>query len=114
MRPGDRRPGSSPRAVSLPDEPTRSQYRLIDGWLAERPDIRGVLDRLQHHVAAGAVAPEDVVLLAKKWEDTLPPRRGVVKQLRDFMQLKLGLDLSAFSRKRPRRRRRRNGKRPLL
>jgi hypothetical protein len=87
---------------------------LINDWLAERPNIRGVLDRLQDHVAAGVMSPEDVVLLAKKWEDTLPPSRGVVKDLRDFMQLKLGLDPAAVSTKRPRRRRRRNRKRPLL
>ena len=113
MRPKDRRHKSSLRPASLPDEPPRSQHQLIDGWLAERPGIRGVLDRLQHYVAGGAVSSEDIVLLAKKWEDTLPPRRGVVKHLRDFMQLKLGLDLAAVSRKRPRPRRRRNGKRPL-
>lgn len=113
MKPSDRRPKSSPRPASLPDNPSRSRHQLIDAWLSERPDIRGVLDRLQDHVAAGAVSPEDVVLLAKKWEDTLPPRRGVVKHLRDFMQLKLEFDLAAFSRKRPRRRQRGNGKRPL-
>jgi len=113
VTPRDRRPRSSPRTASLPDKSCRSQHQLIDEWLAERPDVRGVLDRLQHHVAGGAVSPEDVVLLAKKWEETLPPRRGVVKDLRDFMQLKLGLDLSALSRRRLRRRRRKNGKRPL-
>lgn len=113
MRPKDQRPKSSLGPVSLPDKPCRSQHQLIDGWLTERPDIRGVLDRLQHHVAAGTVSSEDIVLLARKWEDTLPPPRGVVKQLRDFMQLKLELDLAAFSKKRPKRRRRRKDKRPL-
>ena len=113
MRPKDRRRKSSLRPASLPDKPPRSQHQVIDGWLAERPGIRSVLDRLQHHVGAGAVSSEDIILLAKKWEDTLPPRRGVVKNLRDFMQLKLGLDLAAFSRKRSSRRRRKTGKRPL-
>jgi len=114
MRPRDRRPKLSPRS-SLPlGSQSRSPHLPIDTWLVERPDIRGVLDRLQGYVAVGAVSREDVLLLARKWRDTLPPRRGVVKQLRDFMQLKLGLEIAAVSRKRPRRRRRRNGRRPLL
>jgi hypothetical protein len=114
MSPSDRRRKPSPRVSSPLGSHSRSPHLLIDNWLAERPDIRGVLDRLQGHIAAGAVSREDVLLLARKWRDTLPPRRGVVKQLSDFMQLKLGLDLAAVSRKRPRRRRRRNGRRPLL
>jgi hypothetical protein len=113
VRPKDPRPKFSPRPVSPPDKSSRSQHQLIDNWLDKRPDVRRVLDRVQHHIGAGTVSPKDVVLLAKKWADTLPPRRGEVKQLRDFMQLKLELDLAAVSRTRPRRRRRSNGKRPL-
>src|SRR5262245_10246329 len=104
MRPSDRRPTPSPSSSLLLVRQSRSPHLPSDTWLAERPDIRGVLDRLQGYVAVGAVSREDVLLLARKWRDTLPPRRGVVKQLRDFMQLNLGFEIAAVSRKRPRRR----------
>jgi hypothetical protein len=85
---------------------------MIDAWLTRHTNVRRVIDRLQSHFAAGAVTPEDLILLMKKWADTLPPRRGVLKDLRDFAQLRLDLGPSVFSGKKPRQRPRKNGKRP--
>jgi hypothetical protein len=88
---GRRRISSTPRYQSHPI--FRSLYPLINSWLAEHPNVCQVIDDLQLQVRTGRVQFEDIVLLARKWEETLPPPRGVVKQLRDFMQLRLDVDV---------------------
>jgi hypothetical protein len=76
---------------------------LIDAWLRDHPSIRRVFERLQDQVAEGKISGDDLMRLIKKWSQTLPPRRGVVKNLQDFMQLGLALDLPAGRRRRRRR-----------
>jgi len=61
-----------------------------------------------------AVSEEDLILLARKWRETLPPGRGVLKYLRDFMQLKLELGPSGRPSKKLKRHRKRKSKQPLL
>jgi hypothetical protein len=67
-------------------------------WLAEQPRIVDLLSQLERHLASGAMSGREVARLAKRWQETLPPRRGAVLTLSDFMQLEFELGL-------PRRRR---------
>jgi hypothetical protein len=113
MRRRDRRRLKPSTADPMPGD-SRSPHPLIQALLVECCGVGEVLDRLQGYVDAGLISREDVVLLARKWQDTLPPRRGVVKQLRDFMQLKLGFEIAAASTENPRRRRRKRRSSPLL
>jgi hypothetical protein len=114
MKPNNRRRKSAVHSDSSSDRPRLSQHRVLDGWLAQRVDIQSVFERLEPHIVAGAVSSEDVILLAKKWRDALPPRRGVVKRIADYMQLGLALDPSILARNTRKRRRRKNGRRSLL
>ncbi len=114
MTPKDRRPKLSARPTSPSDTPSASHHHLINAWLTNHPNVRRVFARLQNQVADGTISQEDLILLTKKWSDTIPPRHGIVKNLRDFMQLKLALDSSAFSKKKRRRRRRKNDERPRV
>jgi hypothetical protein len=110
MTPKDRRPGvlKHPRS-----EQADNAYRILETWLAEHPNVKQVLDRMQSHRATGVVSDEDVILIANKWRQTLPPARGVLKYLRDFMQLRLDLGTDASAIKRPRHRKSRNKRRLL-
>lgn len=101
--------------------PTRARTQIVsvtpnplDAWLSKHTNIRQLLERLNREMIAGSLSEEDVILLIRKWRETLPPQRGVVKYLRDFMQLTLDVGpLGGTLKKWTRRRANRTARRRL-
>jgi hypothetical protein len=103
--------GTAPR--SDVDARFRKFPKQVRTWLKATPGIVALLMQLEAAVASNELSEADVVRLAKRWQENLPPRRGAVVNLRDFMQAELGLDLTG-SRRSPRVRKRiRHKRRPV-
>jgi hypothetical protein len=102
------RPRPQPRRESVtPAEIERSLPGLpppVRNWLVTQPQIvRFVLD-LERDLRRGAISRADLIQLARRWSETLPPKRGRVVQLRTIgIQRELPIDLPATRRRRPRR-----------
>lgn len=101
--PTTRRPASShgvtePAGYSSLPKPVRD-------LLAAFPSLRIAFDRLGASVSRDLQSRRSLLLLLAKWNDTVPPSRGVIKDLRDFMQLPIELDSGARSEARRLRRR---------
>ena len=66
-----------------------------------------LFSQLEQRLRAGSLSLEEVIRLAMRWSETLPPRRGVVVHLHDIAQ-QADLAINVPQRRtRPRRRKRR-------
>lgn len=81
---------------------------LVRDWLADQPGIVRFLCQIEQRLSDGSLSYEDLIRLTKSWSETLPPRRGVVVNLRDIAQIEFPLDLPTP--RKIRRRRRRKGR----
>ena len=82
---------------------------LVRDWVVREPRIVRFVLHLEERLRHGAISRADLIRLAKRWSDALPPRRGLVVQLRRIgHQPELPMDLPATRR---RARSRRKGRR---
>jgi hypothetical protein len=102
MPPNTRPPTSSTGPVPPGYSPLPNTVQEL---LAGFPSLRKALDRLDAAAQRDLESRRRLLLLLAKWADTLPPPRGAIKDLRDFMQLRIELGSGACSGARRRRRR---------
>jgi len=105
--PRHRRSLRSFASASQPPIRNAAPPTILATWLDEHSSIHRVLERLQRDLRHGIITRAAALLALKKWSDTLPPRRGAVKNIRDFMQLKFALDPGLIL-SMPKRQRRKN------